>query len=665
MWKYYISIGNLFFKRRIIMCRRLILSVSFILAMSIVGVTCGAEGLLGEYYHGSAGNPWRELIMERIDPTVDFNWGSDSPDPSINADGFTVRWTGMLSIPSSATYTFHTQTDDGIRLWVGGKQIINNWTDHSDTHNSGDIALSGGKQYEIILEFYESGGSAVCELSWSTPTLERQAIPSQYLSVERPFPRNPDPADGAVLRDTWITLAWASGDYAASHDVYLGENYDDVAAGASDTFQGNQTDNYFTIGFPEFPYPDGLVPGMTYYWRIVEIDESNPESPWKGDVWSFSIAPKSAYSLEPADGSESVDPNVILNWEPGLGAILHYVYFGDDYDVVNNATGGMPWGVSTYKPGPLDFEKTYYWRVDAFHGFETFKGDVWSFSTPGAVGSPVPSNGAVDVTQLQILSWTPSDSAASHQVYFGTDKDTVQSADTGSPQYKGSKNLGNESYDPGKLEWDTAYYWRVDEVEAGGATKKGMLWCFTTANFLIVDDFESYNDINEGEPGSNRIYIAWVDGFDNPAVNGSVVGHANPPLAEQNIVHGGNQSMPFTYNNAVGKSEATMTLTYPRDWTEKGVNRLTIWFMGDFANDAENLYVALNNSAVVNHDDPEAALVPEWTEWNIDLQAFADQGVNLTNVNTITLGLGNRNNPVAGGSGMMYFDDIRLYATSP
>jgi len=123
--------------------------------------------------------------------------------------------------------------------------------------------------------------------------------------------------------------------------------------------------------------------------------------------------------------------------------------------------------------------------------------------------------------------------------------------------------------------------------------------------------------------------------------------------------------MPLYYDNSVGNSEATHTLTYPRDWTEKGVNTLTIWFRGISANAAETLYVALNGSVVVNHDNPNAAQVDTWTEWNIDLQAFADQGVNLANVNSIALGLGNRNNPVAGGSGTMYFDDIRLYLPSP
>jgi hypothetical protein len=173
---------------------------------------------------------------------------------------------------------------------------------------------------------------------------------------------------------------------------------------------------------------------------------------------------------------------------------------------------------------------------------------------------------------------------------------------------------------------------------------------------------ESYNDLDEGEPGSNRIYLAWVDGFDNPTVNGSTVGNLNPPFAEQTIVHGGLQSMPFTYDNTVGKSEATLTLSSNTDWTVKGVNRLTIWFRGTAGNAAENLYVVLNDSAVVNHDNPNAAAqITSWTAWNIDLQAFADQGVNLANVTSITLGLGNRDNPVAGGAGMMYFDDIRLY----
>jgi hypothetical protein len=167
---------------------------------------------------------------------------------------------------------------------------------------------------------------------------------------------------------------------------------------------------------------------------------------------------------------------------------------------------------------------------------------------------------------------------------------------------------------------------------------------------------ESYNDLDPADPESNRIFLAWVDGFDDPT-NGSLVGYDNPPFAEQSIVHSGNQSMPFSYDNSVGKAEATLTLTSNNDWTVNGVNTLTIWHRGSSSNAAEQMYVVLNGSARVDNDDPEAALKASWTQWNIDLQAFAEQGVNLTNVNSITLGL----DSVTGGSGLLYFDDIRLH----
>jgi len=119
--------------------------------------------------------------------------------------------------------------------------------------------------------------------------------------------------------------------------------------------------------------------------------------------------------------------------------------------------------------------------------------------------------------------------------------------------------------------------------------------------------------------------------------------------------------MPMSYDNAVGKSEATLTLTSNRDWTVNGVNTLAIWFRGDTGNAAENLYVALNGNARIDHDNPDAATMTSWTPWNINLQAFADQGVNLADVDTISLGLSS----VTGGTGMMYFDDIRLYPPAP
>jgi hypothetical protein len=477
-----------------------------------------------------------------------------------------------------------------------------------------------------------------------------------------PYAMALSPKDGAIHEDTWVNLSWRPGDYAVSHDVYIGDNFDAVNEGTEGTFVVNQTGTFIVAGFPGYPYPDGLVPGTTYYWRIDEVNDTDPNNPWKGDVWSFTIPPKTAYLPDPADAAEQVDPDADLSWTAGFGSKLHTVYFGENFDDVNNATGGLPQGTTTYIPGTLKLAKTYYWRVDEFDIIDTYKGDVWSFTTQGAVGNPNPSNGAVDVKQTQIITFSPSVFAASHELYFGTDKDAVKNADNGSPEYKGTRDLGAESYDPGMLEWDTTYYWRVDEVNNTNPDSPwpGILWSFTTADFLIVDDFESYNDLDPADPESNRIFDAWIDGYDDPT-NGSLVGYDTPPFVEQTIVHSGAQSMPFYYDNSVGYSEATFTLTYPRDWTENGVSTFSIWFRGISNNSAETLYVALNGNAIVTNDNPGAAQITTWTEWTIDLQAFADQGVNLANVNTISLGLGNKNNPVAGGSGTMYFDDIRLY----
>jgi len=306
---------------------------------------------------------------------------------------------------------------------------------------------------------------------------------------------------------------------------------------------------------------------------------------------------------------------------------------------------------TTYSPGPLKQAKNYYWRVDEFDVIDTYKGDVWSFTTEGAATALDPVNGAVDITQTPTLTWTPG-FGSSYEVYFG--------ADAASLELKGSGNLGSESVETGQLEWDTTYYWRVDEANSANADSPwtGPLWSFMTANFLIIDDMESYNDLDESDPASNRIYLAWVDGFDSPTTNGSVVGNFDPPFAEQNIVHSGNQSMPFAYDNGVGKSEATLTLTSNKDWTVNGVDTLTIWYRGNRDNAVEQMYVMLNGSAGVDHENPNAAQTIGWQEWNIDLQAFADQGVNLSNVTSITIGL----RSVTGGTGSLLFDDIRLYA---
>ncbi len=675
------------------MCKRLICLISFILVLVVIQPVTHAQQVENlvlnpsfeedEVILADDGEKWATWGWENsLNTTVEF-------DETTFVDG--IRSLRINPIKGDANWWFILYQSIETGFEVGETYTLSFWAIAEEPRPFGAMfRQSAGDQwgytdFELTTEWAEySLTSAIpqavgniefwCADSEVTFWLDffyvykGEYVPGIGPSLSSPpeIATDPNPADGTIHPDTWANISWKPGVHAVSHDVYFGDNLNDVNNGAEGTFVGNQTATFFVAGFPGFPYPDGLIPGATYYWRIDEVNDTDPNSPWKGGVWSFGIPPKTAYFSEPADGAESVSQIVELRWSPGFGAKLHTVYFGDNVEDVNSATGGLSQGTTTYTPGTLKLAKTYYWRVDEFDIIETHKGDVWSFTTEGAVESLDPANGAVDITQTPVLTWTPGVFGASHEVYFGSDDEAVKNADTSSPEYKGSGNLGSESYDAGLLEWNTTYYWRIDEANNANADSPwtGPLWSFTTANFLIVDDMESYNDLDPAEPGSNRIFNIWLDGYDDPT-NGSLVGYDNPPFAEQTIIHGGLQSMPLAYDNAVGKSEATLTLTSNRDWTVNGVNTLTIWFRGESANAAENLYVALNGSAVVNHANPDAATRTSWTRWDIDLQAFADQGVNLANVNTITLGLGNRANPVAGGTGMMYFDDIRLYATVP
>jgi len=303
------------------------------------------------------------------------------------------------------------------------------------------------------------------------------------------------------------------------------------------------------------------------------------------------VPPKTAYFPDPADNAEFVDLNVTLKWTAGSGAKLHFVVFSEDPDEAQNATG-TPNGTTTYRPGPLQMAKTYYWRVDETDGLETHKGQVWSFTTVGAVSGPNPEDGAVDVKPSVILGWEAGGVAASHEVYFGTDADAVANATKASPEYKGPKALGEESYDPGKLDINTTYYWRIDEVNDVNPESpwEGNVWSFKTGDYFVIDDFEIY-DANE-----NQIWVSWHDGLGYGAQGtpdyfagngtGSAVGdESTTSFTEETIVHGGNQSMPIAFdNNKQGfakYSEVEYTLTNQRDWTEGGVANLSLWFRGN------------------------------------------------------------------------------------
>ncbi|MHC4644646.1 MAG: LamG domain-containing protein [Planctomycetota bacterium] len=706
----------------------------------------------------------------------------------------------------------------------------------------------------------------------------------------------PAPTDGSQNECIDVVLGWTAGQDAVLHDIYFGTDAQDVrnATTLDAEYRLRQSENSYDAGSLESP-----VPGQTYYWRIDEVGGASQI--WKGDLWGFRINDGKAHSPDPADNKTMVELDKVLSWSPGCNATVHRVFFGTDYDDVDNATtssaaykGQKGLAETTYSE-PCDFAYStyYYWRIDEVNGPTTWKGNIWTFKTKGAIidpnlrvwykldetegaiaadssgreydgtvagtgvwdpdghedgcisfnddGSiivptptlgeidgeitvvvwlnnavssgentafeagadwedylvtvavpdsehdivwragddvndllswdrgnpegwvgawnhfafvknenegkmgvyvngllaaekdavavdtlanirdrriklgahtddastyegkiddfriydralssgeiesifrggnlgnawaPYPTNRAREVSRDVALNWRPGDYAFTHQVYFGTAYDDVNNATTSSGEYKGPRDYDVNNYDPpGDLDFSTTYYWRIDEVN-GPNTWKGNLWQFTVANFIIVDDMESYDAI----PSSgNEIYDTWDDGFNN-----GTGAQINLEYGAAGTVHSGTQAMKVGYNNGLpwaNHSEIDANTTGPvpgnlsigTDWTIFGLKALGLFFYGDATNDdTEQMYLVLedglNNGHIAKYADNGESMgdikIAEWQQWNIDLQDFNDAGVDIEDISKIRIGFGDRENPVSGGSGVVFLDDIRLY----
>jgi hypothetical protein len=280
---------------------------------------------------------------------------------------------------------------------------------------------------------------------WSFTTIV--AAPGQAAS--------PGPADSATDVDVDADLSWTAGSGAASHDVYFGTS-------SPGTFQGNQAATTFD--------PGTMANDTTYYWRI---DEVNAGGTTTGSVWSFTTivdSPAQASSPNPADSAADVDVDADLSWTAGSGATSHDVYFG------TTSPGSLQGNqaATTFDPGTMANDTTYYWRIDEINVGGTTTGSVWSFTTivaaPGQASSPSPADSAADVDPDANLSWSAGSGATSHDVYFGTSSPGT---------FQG--NQAATTFDPGTMANNTTYYWRIDEVNAADTTT-GTVWSFTTAD---------------------------------------------------------------------------------------------------------------------------------------------------------------------------------------
>ncbi len=141
----------------------------------------GGRGLSATYFNGI---DFDKPVLTRNDPAINFDWSKGAPAAGVGADHFSVRWTGQVKPEYSEQYTFYTTTDDGVRLWVDGKLLIDQWVDQPAREYSATIRLQGGKQYPIMMEYYDATQHAVAKLQWSSASQQKAIIRNRFLTAE-------------------------------------------------------------------------------------------------------------------------------------------------------------------------------------------------------------------------------------------------------------------------------------------------------------------------------------------------------------------------------------------------------------------------------------------------------------------------------------------------
>ncbi|MBN2180645.1 MAG: discoidin domain-containing protein [Sedimentisphaerales bacterium] len=344
--------------------------------------------------------------------------------------------------------------------------------------------------------------------------------------------------------------------------------------------------------------------------------------------------------------------------------IVEYSTDGDNWTRLENASSfTQATGAEGYASNTtVDFKDVAakYVKITASNNFDLNWGlfrqyglsEVRFMYIPVNAKNPSPADGATNVAVDSSLSWKAGRDAAQHNLLLNTDQQVVVDGTAAAIP------VNQTSYSP-DLNLGSTYYWRIDEVNNAETppTWIGSIWSFSTQDYHVVDDFESYNDIPLGEEGSNLVYLTWVDGYENPSVNGSTMGYTSGSALETNItIEGSGHSVPLFYDNtSASLSEIvanTNNLPIGRDWSKGSPQTLVMLIYGDPANAAtDRLYVKIGN---IKKTFDGNLSIPIWKQWNIDLT-----GMNLSNVTTMTIGI------ESSGSGMIFLDDISLYRTAP
>jgi hypothetical protein len=482
---------------------------------------------------------------------------------------------------------------------------------------------------------------------------------------------SPNPANGSTpyIREA-TPLSWSAGDNASQHDVYFGTDRDAVAnADASDTagiYRGRQNAAVYTSADIEWG-------GGPYYWRIDEFNTDETIS--KGKIWSFTVL--DFIGIDDFEDYDAVDNQIWYSWIDGLGygTLGTADYFagngtggavGDEYTasymeetIINGGSKSMPLSYDNNKPDHAMYSETELTLIAPRDWTEEGVANLslWFRGYPASVGSFVESPvGTFTMTASGADIWNTSDEF--HFAYkmltgAGSIVARVQSIDNTHASAKAAVMIRET------LDADSKY--AIVAVTPGSG---------------VISEGRTDTGIGSQQAASQTGITApyWVKLERDLAGNFKASASANGSTWQ---ALGTQVSIPMGSNVYIGLaltshdaalicrsviSNVTTTVNVTGQWAHQDI--------GITSNAAEPLYVAVSNStgnsAIVVNEDVNAAQIDTWTEWVIPLQAFADQGINLTNVDRIAIGLGTRGNrTIPGNSGKMYFDDIRLNRPVP
>jgi hypothetical protein len=290
------------------------------------GLVGDGDGLQGNYYDNSN---FTGKTISRVDQRVNFDWKGGSPDPSISTNTFSARWTGKVQAMFSETYTFYVKSDDGARLWVNGKQLVNQWKNQGTTEYKGTIALTAGQKYDIKLEYFENIGYANVQLSWSSPSTAKTIVPKSQLYSGYVAPPPPDD----TIPPTAIVTSPANGN---TYKVVYGASGTAADTGGSGlasvklTLQRASDNLYYTSGG----------------WKAAKSElAASGTSNWS---WGFPYLADGQYSLQAIarDGDGNIGNSSVVTFTISKSgdttppsAVIYSPANGNTYKVVYGASG--------------------------------------------------------------------------------------------------------------------------------------------------------------------------------------------------------------------------------------------------------------------------------------------------------------------------------------